>query len=207
MVVIDLSHTIEEQMTVYPGSPRPKILRIATHNTNGYEEMHLRMTTHTGTHVDAPFHILPDGAKLLDLPLEKFFGNGICLKPKNEKFDIELFENMDFKQIDFVLLCTGWYKYWKTERYFEHYPLLTVTAAEFLAKQGIKGVGVDAISIDAPDAEEFLIHRILLEKNKIIIENLTNLDLICGKKFKFAAFPLKISGAEGAPVRAVAIFD
>ena len=77
----------------------------------------------------------------------------------------------------FVLLKTGYDRYWGKEQYFDGYPLLTAEAAEYLAGQEqLTGVGIDAISFDKIDSNDFPIHKTLLSTGKILIENLTNLD-------------------------------
>ena len=208
MKLIDLSHTIETGMTTYPGTPGPKLIRIATHNTNGYAELHLTLTTHTGTHLDAPFHMLEHGQKITDLAVDRFFGKAVVVKPSGESFTVGDVKPALEKGADFVLLFTGMQKHWNTDDYFGDYPVLTLEAARLLASSEIKGVGIDAISIDKPDASEFVLHKTLLSAGLVIIENLTGLDALPdGELFTLAVFPLKIKDGDGSPVRAVAILD
>ncbi len=207
MKFIDLSHTIDEKGSVYPGNPAPKLIRIATHNTNGYAELHLTLTTHTGTHIDAPFHMLEDGAKITDLPPESFYGKAYCISTDSQAFTLESLKDVPFGEIDFLLLRTGIDKNWGTDDYFSTYPVLTQEAARFVAGKGLKGVGIDAISIDEIDSTSFDIHKILLSQGMIIIENLTNLRQVCGEIFTLSVFPLKIKDADGSPVRAIGIIE
>jgi kynurenine formamidase len=105
----------------------------------------------------------------------------------------------------FVLFCTGWDKKWGHEDYFKDYPSLSVQASAWLAQFNLKGVGVDAISIDAADVTQYTVHHNLLSKSMIVIENCRGLERLIGKSFQFHCFPLAIRDADGSPVRAVAI--
>ena len=69
----------------------------------------------------------------------------------------------------------------------------------------LKGIGIDAISIDAVDTVDFHNHHVFLNQNFIIIENLTNLSEIPEKQFTFSALPLKTFDADGSPTRAIAM--
>jgi kynurenine formamidase len=108
------------------------------------------------------------------------------------------------KKVEFLLLHTGWSRYWGSERYFNNYPVLSPEAANWLSSFGIKGFGLDTISADTVDSQDYQVHKALLQKNIIIIENLANLaDLPCNQ-FEFSCFPLSFEDADGSPVRAVA---
>jgi len=209
MKTIDLSHTLDENISVYPGTPKPKIEIIATHEKNGYAELLLTFPTHTATHLDAPFHMIPGGKRLTDLPVEQFAGKAIVIPyPKNE-FDLQWIKQYEeqINSVDFVILQTGAEQRWKTGKYCDDYPALTAEAAKWLTTKHLKGIGLDAISIDKPDATEFIIHKIILGSGMIIIENLKNLEQLKGKIFDFYALPLPVKDADGAPCRAIAITD
>ncbi len=91
------------------------------------------------------------------------------------------------------------------DKVYEDFPSLSEGAADWLARFKLKGVGIDAISIDDIASTSYAIHKILLAKNIIIIENLTNLDAIHEEKFLLSVMPLKTINADGSPVRAIAI--
>ncbi len=92
-----------------------------------------------------------------------------------------------------VLIHTGWERFWKKEKYFEH-PFVAEELAECLVGKGVKLVGIDTINIDNPENLCRPAHTILLKNNILIVENLANLDKLINKKFKFYAVPLKIKG-------------
>lgn len=100
---------------------------------------------------------------------------------------------------DFVLIKTGFVKYWCTEKYVRDYPSLTVEAANYLAGFKLKGIGIDCISIGNHE-DEITNHKIFLDRNILIIENL-NLEKIINGVFKVVIAPLKVKNSDGAPVR------
>lgn len=89
--------------------------------------------------------------------------------------------------------------------YFEDFPSLSEESAEWLSKFNLKGVGIDAISIDEMKSDSFKVHKIFLQKNTLVIENLWNLDSIREEYFILSILPLKNKKADGSPVRAVSI--
>jgi kynurenine formamidase len=109
----------------------------------------------------------------------------------------------DIEQVDFLLIRTGWSRFWGTDRYFTDYPILTIEAAETLAGLGLKGVGFDAISADPIDSRDLPVHRVLMRAELLIIENLAGLERLPEGRFMFSCFPLAFQDADGSPVRAV----
>jgi arylformamidase len=210
MRVIDLSHDLEADMPLYPGTPAPRFEETASIDTDGYREKRISLCVHTGTHVDAPAHLIR-GAKQLDqLPLETFYGKALQIrvnapgKKTIERDDLTAFGSR-MKAKRFLLLRTDWSRYWKSEKYFSGYPTLSQAAAHWLAAAGVKGIGLDTLSADPLDAPALPIHHILLGAGMIIVENLTHLSALPDKDFIFSCLPLKIRDADGSPVRAVAV--
>ncbi len=210
MTIVDLSHFIEAGMPVYPGTEPPVLAEANTIDGDGFREKKLSLYSHTGTHMDAPAHILA-GTKTLDqLPVETFCGEAMllnCTAAGRASIDLhDLVRHADaIHKCRFLILHTGWSRYWGDERYFSDYPVLTPDAACWLAGAGLRGVGLDTISADAADAADLPIHTILLGAGMVIVENLTNLAALAHPFFLFACFPLKIRDADGSPVRAVAM--
>ncbi len=206
-MLIDLSHPLQTGMPVYPGDRPPDFRPRTTLERHGYAVIDLQMSTHTGTHIDAPCHMVPGTRSLDAFGVDKFVGPGVVLDVRGRKA-IEL----DFLQlhiaaieaVDFVLFYAGWQEKWGTEAYFHPFPSLTSEAAEWMGNQSLKAIGFDLISVDAIDAEVFVNHHILLGKDILVVENLTNLDRLLGKAFEFSCLPLHLKNADGSPVRAVA---
>ena len=208
MIVIDLSHTITQDMPVYPGLDQPQIEQATTIEDDGFAEKILRFYSHTGTHLDAPAHIRADGATLNEMAVNTYCGNAICLDVQEKTIDVSHLEPYRNKlnTVDFVLVKTGWSRYWGSEAYFHGYPVLTQEAAQYLQEFSLKGIGFDTISADREDDTSFPIHQIILKK-MIIVENLTNLEQLPEAAFFFSCLPLKIQEADGSPTRAVALLD
>lgn len=200
MKIYDLTHKIENNMPVYCEVERPNIKTLFSYEKDNFNVTYLGLTSHLGTHLDTPFHVIENGRNICDFPVEAFYGKGLCIS-------FEDLENIDFsiiKDIDYLLIYTGWDKYWSEEEYFKNYPVIPKEAAEKIADSHLKGIGIDCISPDSYDSEELKNHKILLKNNKIIVENLYGLKKLLKKEFYFSCIPLKIA-ADGCPIRAVAI--
>ncbi|WP_028314707.1 cyclase family protein [Desulfatibacillum aliphaticivorans] len=210
MQVIDLSHPMTPEMPVFPGDPSPEIRVVASLENEGYVERLLTLSSHTGTHVDAPAHISPHGKTLDALPPEAFCGQGevVDCRPLGSKpISLGFLKQSGCmsRPVDFILLYTGWDAFWGGEKYFSGFPVLTPEAAEWLIQAPIKGVGVDALSMDPIDSENLPVHNILLGQSVLIIENLANLGKLPARDFFFSCLPLPIEQGDGSPVRAAAI--
>lgn len=197
-------------MPVYPGTEPPVFTVACTIEAAGYLERRITLSSHTGTHVDAPAHLVDGGMTLERMPAASFFGKALCLNltylPGKSigKKELMPYEKA-IASVQFVLLHTGWSQHWGTPLYFLNYPVLTLDAARWLMDAGIKGVGVDAVSADDADSADFPIHTLLLQRHAVIIENLTGLEHLPENPFFFSCLPLKFEMAEGSPVRAVAV--
>lgn len=206
---IDLTHPISPGMPVYPGTEPPVLAQGCTIDAHGFAEKKITMYSHTGTHIDAPAHMLKQGSTLDQLPIDHFCGTARVWewerrsRPVISPSDLEP-DLHDIREVDFLLLYTGWSRHWGTEAYFSNYPVLSPEAAEWISSTGLKGLGVDAISVDPADTDTHPVHKALLNREMILIENLTNLEELPGSPFFFSCFPLKIEEADGSPVRAVA---
>lgn len=214
MRVIDLTQLISGDMPVFPGTAPANLEVVNTYEKDGFRETLFRMTSHTGTHMDAPFHLFGDRTKLDELPAAQFVGKALVIDCRDVEeggeIGVERIEAVRelADQAEFLLFCTGWDANWGQETYFGEYPVVSMEVCRYLLESGKKGVGFDVIGID-PIADGGLTrHKMLLsQKDIVIIENLTNLDKIGGDLFTFAALPLKYKDADGAPVRAVAIIE
>lgn len=211
---IDLSHSLDEKTSPFPGDPPVKIKVFDTPSLPGADgrkkinASQITMSLHCGTHMDAPFHFFTDGKTIDQVPLESCVGPAFHLRlPKSiqlGQIDVEDLapHAAKIQETTRVILNTGWHHRWGSSEYFSEHPVLTQRAAEFLVNQGVRLVGVDTPSVDRPPYEA---HFALLGNDVLIVENLTNLDPIRGEVFELHAIPLKIGGRDGSPVRAVAV--
>ena len=208
MTVLDLTHPLCEGMPVYPGTESPMFRQANTVAQDGFAETLITMVSHTGTHIDAPAHMLAGGPTLDQLGAEHFVGRACVLDVAGRTTIDEAFLEAQAARVAgcaFVLFHTGWDQYWGQECYFTGFPVLSPEAAQWLASQGLKGVGFDAISVDPVGSAEFQNHFVFFRAGMICIENLTGLEALVGQQFLFSCLPLALAQADGSPVRAVAI--
>ncbi|NTU67801.1 MAG: cyclase family protein [Chlorobiaceae bacterium] len=208
--VIDLSHPICPEMPLWPGTPAPEFLPLATVNDDGFAEQSIHLSSHTGTHLDAPAHLI-DGAATIDRFVPGQFMGRVAVIDACAVTDGVIRQRLlepygtAIGAADFVLLHTGWARFWGQAAYGSGYPVLDDEAAEWLAGMGLKGVGIDAPSFDTFDSQGFPVHLRLLRRGVLLVENLANLHLLPPSGCTLAVFPLPVRGAEACPVRAVAI--
>ena len=212
MRIIDLTHTINPDIPLFPGTDAPAFSSIATQESNGFSETRIVLTSHTGTHMDAPSHILTDGLSLDQFPASQFIGSAVVVDCSDVKdgrsisMDYVMKRSPQIEEAEFVLFRTGWEQLWHTKEYLGHYPILDDSVISYLIKRPIKGIGLDTMSPDALADSALEHHKALLGNNCVIIENLTNLSLLGSGLFTFIALPLKYNCSDGSPVRAVACF-
>jgi kynurenine formamidase len=212
MKLIDLSLTISESIPNFPGSPKPHFINWSNIKDDGYNLELLFLSSHTGTHIDAPYHFAKNGQKINQIPLDRLVGNGILIKLRKDrnmsitKSDITSFEknNGIIPDHSSIFFYTTWQKNLKNDNYFTENPGLDTSAAKYLTSKKINLVGTDSPSIDLGKDESFSVHHIFSKNNILIVENLTNLNKIPSKEFTFTILPLKIKDATGSPVRAIA---
>ena len=193
----ELSVTLDERTPAYPGDPKFTVEKVGEFTGEGYEDHRLTMGTHTGTHIDAPAHMVPGGKTLDQFPVDTFLGEAVCIKG----FDIDEMEAVRVKQGDIVLFYTGMSQQFYEPEYFTDYPVMGDNLAAYLVEKRVKMVGVDTCSVD--NVEEFPIHKRLLGADILLIENLTNLEQLAGKRCRLTALPLKLQ-LDAAPARVIA---
>ena len=212
MKIIDLTLTVSDKIPTFPGSPQPSFIPWENVKEDGYNLELLFLSTHTGTHMDAPYHFLEKGAKIHEISLKKLVSEAVLIKSKKNggesitKIDIQKFEKKHGKIAGFssVIFYTGWQRNLQKKYYFTKNPGLSVSAAKYLASKKINLVGIDSPSIDLGKDSKFSVHQIFAKKGMLIVENLANLEKIKSSKFHLVVLPLKLKNATGSPVRAIA---
>ena len=215
MKVIDLTLTISNKIPTFPGSPQPNFIPWENMKEDGYNLEVLFLSSHTGTHMDAPHHFLEKGAKIHEISLEKLVSEAALIQSRKSsgqsitKTDIQKFEKKHGKIEGFssVIFQTGWQRNLQKKYYFTKNPGLSVSAAKYLASKKINLVGIDSPSIDLGKDSKFSVHQIFAKKGMLIVENLANLDKIKTPTFHLVVLPLKLKNATGSPVRAIAFID
>ncbi len=210
---IDLTLEISTTLPSFPGTPRPQFIPWANKRTDGYNLELLMLSSHSGTHLDAPIHFVDRGLVINKIPLKRLVTNAMLCKIKkgeNESItrkDILEFEakNGKIQSSKSIIFATGWSKNISRKDYFAKNPGLTLDAAKYLSEKRVNLVGIDSPSIDLGKNSDFPVHHILLKSGVLILENLYNLDKIRNTGFNLIVLPLKLKGATGSPVRAIAI--
>lgn len=211
---MDLTHTIKENMPVYPGDDTPKLIPVSTYEKDGFKETLLEMYSHTGTHMDTPAHIFAGRTALDEFPIEQFIGRALVIDCRD--LEEAQFISMECinkvldraKKADFLLFNLGWDKRWGTDSYFGDYPCINDEVLDFIINGDYKGIGFDVMGLDPISDVNLPRHKRLFQDTDIInIENLKNLDLCGSDLFYFSCFPLKIENCDGSPIRAVAWFE
>jgi kynurenine formamidase len=215
--IIDLSYALDTATPPFPGDPAVEIAIQASipadHPTGAPGAINIsRLHTglHVGTHMDAPFHFYNDGRTIDQAPLACGLGPALLVKldPKAAKSEITPAELLPHRQaiahLRRIVFNTGWASHWGQADYFTDFPVITAGAAQLLVAWGVTLVGIDTPSVDT---YPYPVHFVLLGNDILIVENLTNLDCISRTQFQFIALPLKITGRDASPVRAIGIID
>lgn len=211
MKVVDLTMKVSPETKVFPGSPQPTFIAWNRFDVHGYELELLHMSSHTGTHMDAPSHFAPGKQAIDDIAPSRLVSQAVLVKtPKKANQVIEVGDiSEEIREGQTVVFATGWEKQYKSSHYMTRNPGLSGKAAAYLVKKKVNAVAIDGPSIDVGFDEKFTAHNVLLPAGVVAVENLCNLDRI-GKrknemKFTLVVAPLKLAGASGSPVRALAL--
>lgn len=209
MPIADLTHPIIPHMPVYPGTPSPNIRPAALLHQHGWRETAFTLWSHMGTHMDAPSHLLEEGQTLDAISPAQFLGGAVVI-PCTKHFCIPLSviqETPGVQEADFLLLHTGWERRWPSPAYLEPWPHLSMEAAQWLAAQHYKGIGMDTLSPDDANSETLPVHRLLLQEGILLLENLCGLEKLPAGLVHLTALPLLYDHADGAPARIIAQWD
>ena len=197
----DLTQPLFAGMPVYPGDPPVSAERVCSHEADGYQVTQICLGSHSGTHMDAPRHFFAAGATLDQFPVDRFVGPGVLVDcteapetalaasppPIGAQLLKEKLHPHKLPAGCFVLLRTGG-------------RLLSAEAAQLLLDRGAGLVGTDAPGLDE---EPYVIHKLLLGNDVLLVENLSGLDRITPGRLMCACLPLSLLGADGAPARVV----
>jgi len=228
--IIDVTVPISSFSPIFPGDPEPSIEKFLTLEKDGCAVSRLSFGSHTGTHVDAPSHILKDGLSVDRLDIENLMGKAVVLDfsqingaltgsildkayndqknngPKNtESVSILLLKTKASFREEKNLEIPGFQVGGLDKgREFEESSYLDSTAAGWIVQNGFKTVGIDGFSVDSLSSESLPAHHTLLSNNVNIVECLDFSSVDTGMYF-FLCLPLKVEGCDGAPARALLI--
>lgn len=205
MKYYDLSRPLGPESMVWPGAETPVLAPAATLEADGFRETELKFLSHTGTHMDAPAHMLKDGATLEDIPVEQFFGRARVMDCRNfgpgSRIEASVYRR--WRTLIFFCWPRAGRKSGAARRTSARFPCFPGCVGE-TCRQRPEGRGVDAMSVDPMDSREYPVHKVLLGAGMVILENLAGLGPLLGREVELIALPMKYTGADGAPVRVVA---
>lgn len=214
MPLIDLSHPISHGMRVYPGDPAVAITPAATLAADGANVSLLHLGSHTGTHLDAPSHMVPGGRTVDHLDLNLLQGTAHVLRARttdaaalrDKAIGVHELAPLPDQLPHIVCIATGWDQYFHDPSYEQH-PHLTLELARTLWQKGARVLGVDTLSPDptSPTASSTPVHEFWLGNDGVIVENLTGL-IHLPARVHMALYPLPLAGLDGSPVRAIASY-
>jgi arylformamidase len=202
MKVIDISRRLENGMPVWPGdTPFHYEVSWSKAESGSVNVGTLSMSTHTGTHVDAPFHFDDNGKRIIELDLELYIGPARVIdmtgKVSIGAKDLKNIDLAGFKRVLFQTLS------WKNSVEFpEKIPHLEADLGPFLAEKGIRLIGVDVPSVDPIDSKDLHAHHSLNENGIHILESVL-LDEVEPGDYELIALPLPLVEGDGSPVRAI----
>lgn len=166
--------------------------------------------SHTGTHMEAPFHYIQDGIDISQLPLDRLVGEALVIDFTDKGFGEEITRSeleergADVRDGDIVFIRTGLSRNYRTELSHDR-PYLAEEAVEWLVERRIGCLGIDASGIENRTLPRQPNHQLLLSNGIPLIEHLTNLDQLRQRRFFVVAVPWRVRGLEAAPVSVVAI--
>jgi arylformamidase len=217
--IVDLTMPLKEGMQTFPTHYHPlvEITQLGRHGIENRETRKLILGTHTGTHIDAPRHFIPEGITVDQIPLDQLVGQASVLNFTGFGEGMEINEN-DLKQAlgnrsaERVLMRFDWERYLGTMSYYNDSPFLSERAAEWLVEHGCRLLGMDTPMPDNPKNGfncpiDSPIHKILLGNEVILVEYMVNLKALYQPVVELVVAPLKVHEGDGAPVRAFAIID
>ena len=189
--ILDISRRLHPRMPVWPGDA-PFRLDWTSRLTGGASANvgAVSFSTHVGTHADAPLHVLDDAADVVSLPLDAFWGRARVIDVPGRAVDGALLAKLDWQGVERVLFITGGSGW------------LTDDGAGFLVLRQVRLIGIDSMSIDAPESARLSVHLALARAGIALLEGL-DLSLAAPGDYELVALPLAIAGGDASPVRAV----
>lgn len=218
--MIDLSHPLEPATPPWPGNPPVefKVLSAIPPERGPGDRgeagapvlcntSQFLLSSHTGTHMDAPAHFYNGVPTIEQVPLDQCIGRAVLVDVRKIGHRGEIkpgdftAREKEIKAAGKVVFWTGWSSRWGHDDYFVDYPILGEPAARWLVERGVHLVGFDTAS---PDRDPHAVHYTLLAANMVIVENLRGLEQIGQDAFDLIVIPLPLKGLEASPVRAIA---
>tara|TARA_Y100000389_G_C17351682_1_gene458772 strand:+ start:63 stop:749 length:687 start_codon:yes stop_codon:yes gene_type:complete len=217
--IVDLSLPVFPNMPKHPAAylTGVKLDTLANHEKHKRSIQSLTISTHVSTHIDAPFHTIPNGATVDQIPLEKLCGEAKVIHINNKDYFNPINENdligftNELNSFKKIIFKTDWAdKKWGTEDYFIKGPFFTRDASSFLVNFDLDMLAIDFPNVDSPEdtkaGTQNPNHAILLSQNIILLENIINLNNLPSNQGKIYCLPIKLLKADGCPCRVIMEF-
>lgn len=175
------------------------------HGQASFEITEMCFQTSIGTYLDSPYHRFPEKRDISQLLIDEVILPGIVIDVRNLQ-PFQPLESIPILANPFgkaILFNFGWSKHWGNEQYYK-YPYISEKTIDYLVAQKVKLVGVDTLNIDDSRNISRPAHTAFLKNDILIVENLTNLEKLHNKSFRFFAVPLKAKKVAACPIRAFA---
>ncbi len=199
--VIDLTKPLGPDTPVFPGDPPPSFPPLASYSEQGYHLRLIKITEHTGTHIDAPRHFYPTAKSIDKIPLNELIGRAQIIDLSNvDKITRQIIEESVHGNPRILGIYTGYR--WDHKDPCRNIRELTVDAAWYLVEKGIRVLLVDSPS---PDCYPYEVHRVLLGNSVYIVENVAGLGEIIDKDPHIIVAPLRLVNGTGSPARVFAL--
>ena len=200
--IIDISQTVETGIVVWPGDTpfsHEWVMRLDEGSSCNVST--IRMSVHCGTHSDAPYHFLEDGKKAAEMDLTAYVGPCQVVQVESEDaVHARDLESVDLERAERILFKTK--RPCTEQTWRDDFTFMGVDAAELLAANGVRTVGLDTPSMDSMQSKTLDAHKILCRAGIALLENL-KLDAVAPGEYELLALPLKLAESDSAPVRAV----
>lgn len=207
MRIYDISVPIGPDTPVYEGDPPISITSKSSIAAGDSANVSLlSFGSHSGTHIDAPFHFNQQGKTIDQLPLEVFEGSAQVVEVVAKDGFVTVLELMQLidERTTRLLIKTPNSSLWEQEEkeFVPDFVHLTPEAADLIVEQGIKLVGIDYLSIERFHSPDHYVHHTLLDNGIVVVEGL-NLSQVPPGHYKLICLPLRIKNGDGSPARAV----
>ncbi len=198
----DITLPIEGGMKIYPGDMDVSIDRMMKIENDGCDVRELHFSSHVGTHIDAPCHFVKGAKTLDDMPYELMIGEVEVVETDADMIDRKVLENQNIQDWNAIFFKTKNQSLWNLDEFSKEFVSLTPDAADLLVEKGTKLIGIDYFSIETFHTHEYPVHMKLLQNDIFIVESLYLNDVSAGR-YKLYCFPLRLSNADGAPLRVI----
>ncbi len=214
--LVDLSLSIENGIITYPSSSHQRfessiVGRIAV---EGRETRKFTIGSHCATHIDSMKHFILNGLAVDEIPLSRLIGPAFLihlgeLAPKTIIQEEDIAPFLPKKPVERLVLRSDWSRFWNTSQFYQHWPVLSSSCAQFLVDRGVRLLGIDFPSPDPPRfgedcSQDCPNHKLFFSHEIILVEYLTNLGMLRAGEIFLMVMPLKLVGFDGSPARVAA---